>query len=154
MNSSIDLANLIQINKVLFIFINQLIAERGFFYSPFIGMLNRRANDLNSNKNELTGLLAGIERRDEFTGNDALNEWKNDVKFQHSTDGDPKTLEFEHSVVAAIEAYKIVLNTSSLTSCIKRSILMDHKYFLQRFLIDLIKYRELNMSVQKTVLSV
>lgn len=154
MNSSIDVADLIPINKLLYNCSNQLVVERAGFYSSFINILSNRAIDLNNNKIQLIELLEGTDWNNEFAEKAFMNEWKKSVKFKYLTDYDAETLEFECWVVGALEAYKTVLNTTSLTSFMKRSVLMDQKYFLQEFLIELIKYRESNSSIQKSALYV
>jgi len=155
MNTEIAIADLIHVNKLLYNFMNQLIDENAILYSPILKMLAIRGNDLNNNKNVLIRLLEGDDLRNEFAGNALLNEWQKNDTVQYSLEDDEtEMLEFEYRVVAALEAYKTALNATSLTCFVKRSVLMDQKYFLQGFMVELIKYRELNSRLHVSALFV
>jgi hypothetical protein len=154
MNTTIDIADLVQINKLLCNYINKLVTEKAELYNSFLDILNIRADEINNNKNELAGLIKGIEWQKETANRPLLNEWKRRIILQHLKVDDAETLEFEYWVVAALEAYKTALNSTFLTNSACRYILMDQKCFVQAFLLDLIKHRELYLTLEQPVLSV
>jgi hypothetical protein len=154
MKSSHDLAELIQINKVLYNFINEIIADREELDCPFINVLVKRAMVLNASRNELSKLIKGIEMPLNFSGKIFLNYLQIEIIIHPPRANDPELMEFENWIILTVEAYKRVLNTTSLTCLYCRSVLMDHKFFLQGFLLDLIKYRELYPGVMPAALSV
>ena len=154
MNSAIDIGDLVQINKMLSNYISKLITERAELYNSYLDILNNRAVELNNNKIELTGLLKEIEWVYKICNRHLLNEWKRTIAFQHLKIEDTETLEFESWVVATVEAYKTALSATCLTNFTCRDILMDQKNFLQRFLIDLIKYHDLYSEVKQPALLV
>ncbi len=155
MESGNDIAGLIEINNLLHNYISLAIDEKEVFTNdPFIRMLSIRAIVIENNKNELTGLVGGYEGTGQSAGKVFLDEWKKNVLFQCSTENAPNTPGLEFCIVAVLEAYNTVLNTKSLTSCTNKSVLMDQKYFLQKFLIDMIKCREFNIEAVDSVLTV
>ena len=153
MKAATDIADLLQINKMLSGYINKLIVERAELYNSFIDLLNNRAAEFNSNKIALMELLKEIEWDDKISNRPLLKDWKRSIKLQPLQADDPATLEFEYWLVTALEAYKTALNATFLTNAASKYILMDQKCFLQAFLLDLIKHRELYAEVEQPALS-
>jgi hypothetical protein len=81
-----------------------------------------------------------------------IQEWEQNVIREQTLVEFTENVKFEIWVASAIEAYKTALNATLLINTIDRFILMDQKCFLQRFLNDLIKHREMNSSVAQTAM--
>jgi len=149
MNTTIDIADLIQINKLLYNYINKLIAEKAELYYSVLDVLIIRANVLDAQKTDLNEMIKEIEWQNYTNTRPLLNEWKRSIINQAE---DPETLEFEYWVTAALEAYKTALNSTSLINPEWRYLLMDQKCFVQSFLLELIRHRELSAILEQQAL--
>ncbi len=139
-----DINDLILINRMLNDYLKKLIAEKSELSKSFLNILRIGSDEVSNNENELIRLLKTIGVDNKIHEGLLLNEWNRSILLNQLKAGDSEIFECENRVVNAVEAYKTALCDTFLTNSTCRYILMDQKCFLQSFLLDLIKNRELD----------